>query len=94
MHFKKYIKSIGFNYRSFAKLIGTSHRNVEMWARGQRLPRAKDAKKIFIVTNNQVTGSDLYEKQIQRQETDLQRNEVWFQKRINEIFSFRANGKE
>ena len=47
-----------------------------MWARGQRLPRWEDAKKIFIATDNQVTGTDLYEEQIQRKKTELQRNEV------------------
>lgn len=76
MRLKQYIKSNGYNYRSFAEILGTSHRNVEMWARGQRLPRWEDAKKIFIATDNQVTGTDLYEEQIQRKKTELQRNEV------------------
>ena len=72
MRLKKWIKSNNYNYRSFAKLIDTSHRNVEMWARGQRLPRCKDAEKIFLITNNEVTGTDLYEEQIQRQKANLQ----------------------
>ena len=76
MRLKKWIKSNNHNYRSFATLIGTSHRNVEMWARGQRLPRSKEAEKIFTITNNEVTGTDLYEEQIQRQKADLQGQNV------------------
>ena len=76
MKLKEYIKSNGHNYRTFAKLLNTSHRNVEMWARGQRLPRYKEAEKIFLITNNQVTGNDLYEQQTQRQKAILQRKKV------------------
>ena len=71
-----YIKQNNLNYRSFAKLIGTSHRNVEMWARGERMPRWGDAEKIFNHTNKQVTGQDLYEEQIQRKKAVVQRSEV------------------
>ena len=76
MKLKEYIKSNGHNYRTFAKLLNTSHRNVELWARGQRLPRDKEPEKIFLITNNQVTGNDLYEQQIQRQKAILQRKKV------------------
>ena len=77
MKLKEYIKANGYNYRSFGKAIGISFRNVEMWSRGERLPRWQDAERIFEFTNNQVTGSDLYEQQILRKKADLQRQEVW-----------------
>lgn len=76
MKLKEYIKSNGYNYRSFGKAIGISWRNIEMWSRGERLPRWEDAEKIFCFTENQVTGTDLYEQQILRKKADLQRNEV------------------
>lgn len=77
MRLKEYIKSNGYNYRTFAKAIDINFRNIEMWSRGERLPRWQDAKRIFEFTNGEVTGQDLYEEQIQRKETDLQRSEVW-----------------
>ncbi len=76
MRLKEYIKSNGYNYRTFASAIGINFRNIEMWSRGERLPRWKDAKRIFEFTNNEVTGQDLYDEQIQRQETNLQREKV------------------
>tara|TARA_R100001015_G_C4603808_1_gene158788 strand:+ start:251 stop:481 length:231 start_codon:yes stop_codon:yes gene_type:complete len=76
MKLKEYIKSNGYNYRSFGKAIGISWRNIEMWSRGERLPRWEDAEKIFLFTENQVTGTDLYAQQILRKKADLQRNEV------------------
>ena len=78
MRLKEYIKSNGYNYRTFASAIGINFRNIEMWSRGERLPRWKDAKRIFEFTNNEVTGQDLYDEQIQRQETEIQRLNIWF----------------
>ena len=77
MRLKEYIKSNGYNYRTFAKAIDINFRNIEMWSRGERLPRWQDAKRIFEFTNGEVTGHDLYEEQIQRKEASLQRLEVW-----------------
>lgn len=71
MRLISYIKQNGFNIKSFAREIGTSHRNMEMWARGERMPRWKEAEKIFIYTNNAVTGHDLYEEQIQRKKANI-----------------------
>jgi len=68
---KYWIRGHGHTYETFAKAMGTSHRNVSRWARGERLPRWHEAKKIFEFTNNEVTGHDLYEQQIQRKEADL-----------------------
>ena len=73
MTLKEYIRKNGYNYKSFAREFGTHYRNVESWAKGDRLPRWKDAERIFIFTDNQVTGSDLYAEQISRQKTILQR---------------------
>ena len=72
MELKDWIRGHGYNQKTFANEIRTSFRNVERWARGDRLPRWHDAEKIFIITNNQVTGTDLYEKQIQRKKAGLQ----------------------
>ena len=44
---------------------------VEKWSRGETLPRWHEAAKIFKITNNQVTGNDLYEEQIQRKKANL-----------------------
>ena len=71
MFLKEWIKYKGFNYKTFASEISSSHRNVERWARGERMPRWKEAEKIFEFTNNEVTGQDLYDKQIQRYKTDV-----------------------
>ena len=76
MRLKEYIKSNGYNYRTFASAIGINFRNIEMWSRGERLPRWKDAKRIFEFTNNEVTGQDLYDEQIQRNETEIQRQNI------------------
>jgi transcriptional regulator with XRE-family HTH domain len=51
--------------------IGVSFRNVEKWSRGETLPRFEKAKLIFDFTNNEVTGHDFYEKQIQRHQANL-----------------------
>ena len=72
MELKDWIRGHGYNYKTFANKISTSFRNVEKWARGDRLPRWQEAEKIFIITDNQVTGTDLYEKQIQRKKASLQ----------------------
>ena len=72
----KYGKSNGFNSKTFANAIGIKCRTVEAWSRGERLPRWQDAKKIFVFTDNKVTGQDLYDEQIQKQETILQRDKV------------------
>ena len=66
MRLADWIKNNGYNCRSFAKLIKSSHRNVEVWARGERMPRYDVAERIFIATNYEVTGHDLYQEQIQR----------------------------
>jgi len=71
MELKDWIRGHGFTYQTFAKEINTSFRNVERWARGDRLPRWQEAEKIFEFTDNQVNGHDLYEKQIQRQKANL-----------------------
>ena len=71
MELKNWIKGHGFTYKTFAKEIDTSFRNVEKWARGERLPRWHEAAKIFEITNYQVNGNDLYEKQIQCKKTNL-----------------------
>ena len=76
MRLKEYIKTNNYNYKTFAKALGTKPRSVEAWAKGDRLPRSDDAKKIFEFTNGQVTGQDLYEEQIQRKETNLQREKI------------------
>ena len=71
MTLKDWLKLNGYNYRSVAPLLNTSFRNVERWARGERLPRWAEAEKLFIYTDNQVTGQDLYEQQIQRKKANL-----------------------
>lgn len=71
MRLKVYIKNQGLTYKQFAEILGTSHRNVAMWARGERLPRSSEAEKIFNLTNNLVTGNDLYEEQILRKKTSI-----------------------
>ena len=71
MKLKKFIKKNGYTYGTFAKEMNVPMRNVSMWARGERLPRWREAKKIFELTDNQVTGQDLYEQQIFRQEGDI-----------------------
>tara|TARA_R100000278_G_C5378899_1_gene131712 strand:+ start:186 stop:401 length:216 start_codon:yes stop_codon:yes gene_type:complete len=71
MRLKDYIKNQGLTYKEFADKLGTSHRNVAMWARGERLPRSLEAEKIFNATNNLVTGNDLYEEQILRKKTSI-----------------------
>ena len=76
MTLKEYIRKNGYNYKSFAREFGTHYRNVESWAKGDRLPRSDDAKKIFEFTDGQVTGQDLYEEQIQRKETNIQREKI------------------
>jgi len=40
------------------------------------MPRWAEAEKLFIFTDNQVTGTDLYEEQIQRKKAIIQRNKV------------------
>ena len=67
MDLKKWIKQRGFNYKTFAKEMNTLPRNVERWARGESLPRWHEADKIFVITDNEVNGNDLYEKRIQQQ---------------------------
>ena len=71
MKLKYWIRGHGFTYKTFADEINTSFRNVEKWSRGERLPRWQEANKIFEYTNNEVTGQDLYEEQIQRYKTSL-----------------------
>ena len=50
MELKDWIRGHGFSYKTFADEIHTSFRNVEKWARGERLPRWHEAEKIFIIT--------------------------------------------
>ena len=76
MRLKDYIKMNGYNYTSFAKELDTHYRNIASWAKGDRMPRWAEAEKLFIFTNNQVTGTDLYAEQIQRKKAILQRNKV------------------
>jgi transcriptional regulator with XRE-family HTH domain len=71
MKLVNWLRGKGYTYKTFAKALGTSPRNVERWARGERLPRWKEADKIFIFTDNDVTGHDLYEQQIQRNQTKV-----------------------
>ena len=71
MQLKHWIKTNGYTYRSFGKEIGIDFRNIEKWSRGETLPRWHEAAKIFKITNNQVTGNDLYEEQIQRKKANL-----------------------
>ncbi len=71
MQLKHWIKTNGYTYRSFGAEIGIDFRNIEKWSRGETLPRFNFAKKIFDFTNNEVTGHDFYEKQIQRNQADL-----------------------
>ena len=52
MQLQDWIRRNGYNYRSFAKEIGVSFRNVEKWSRGETLPRFNKAKIIFDFTNN------------------------------------------
>lgn len=76
MRLKHWLKLNNHTYKTFGEVADVAPRNVEMWANGKRLPRWGDAKKIFLATDNQVSGQDLYDEQIQRQETNLQREEV------------------
>jgi len=76
MRLQDYIRMNGYNYRSFAKELDTHWRNIESWAKGDRMPRWAEAEKLFIFTDNQVTGTDLYEEQIQRKKAIIQRNKV------------------
>ena len=71
MKLVNWLRGKGYTYKTFAKALGTSPRNVERWARGERLPRWKEAEKIFILTKHEVTGQDLYEQQIQRKKAEL-----------------------
>ena len=71
MQLQDWIRRNGYNYRSFAKEIGVSFRNVEKWSRGETLPRFNKAKIIFDFTNNEVNGHDFYEKQIQRNQANV-----------------------
>ena len=71
MQLKNWIRRNGYNYRSFAEEIGVSFRNIEKWSRGETLPRFNTAKIIFDFTNNEVTGHDFYEKQIQRYQANV-----------------------
>tara|TARA_R100000742_G_C4257498_1_gene75355 strand:+ start:300 stop:515 length:216 start_codon:yes stop_codon:yes gene_type:complete len=71
MHLRDWLFKYNITYKTFAEMVNTSPRNVERWARGEVLPRSMDAEKIFISTNDEVTGTDLYEKQIQRKKTGL-----------------------
>tara|TARA_R110001592_G_scaffold328442_1_gene610024 strand:+ start:580 stop:900 length:321 start_codon:yes stop_codon:yes gene_type:complete len=71
MQLNDWIRKNGYNYRSFGKEIGINFRNIEKWARGETLPRYNYAKQIFDFTNNEVTGHDFYEKQIQRNQTGI-----------------------
>lgn len=72
MQLGEWIRRNGYNYRTFGEEIGVSFRNIEKWSRGETLPRFNKAKLIFDFTNNEVTGHDFYEKQIQRHQTNLQ----------------------
>ena len=63
MRLKEYIKTNNYNYKTFAQALGIK-------------PRSDDAKKIFEFTDGQVTGQDLYEEQIQRKETNIQREKI------------------
>ena len=78
MRLKDYIRMNGYNYKTLAIELGTKRRNVESWAKGDRLPRWQEAEKLFIFTENKVTGTDLYAEQILRKKTDLQRHKIWF----------------
>jgi|TARA_R110000803_G_scaffold109151_2_gene177512 transcriptional regulator with XRE-family HTH domain len=71
MRLKEWIRGNGFTYQTFADEIGASKRNVEKWARGERLPRWAEAEKLFVYTENQVTGQDLYDQQIQRKKASI-----------------------
>ena len=71
MDLKNWIRGHGFRYKTFAEEINTSPRNVEKWSRGERLPRWYEAEKIFNITEKEVNGNDLYEKQIQRKKASL-----------------------
>ena len=76
MRLKDYIRMNGYNYKTLALKLGTKRRNVESWAKGDRLPRWQEAEKLFIFTENQVTGTDLYAEQILRKKTDIQGDKV------------------
>ena len=76
MRLKDYILMNGYNYRSFARELDTHWRNIESWAKGDRMPRWAEAEKLFNFTDNQVTGTDLYAEQISRKKASLQRNKV------------------
>ena len=71
MKLVNWLRGKGYNYKTFAKALGTSPRNVEKWARGERLPRWAEAEKLFVYTENQVTGQDLYDQQIQRKKASI-----------------------
>ena len=60
MRLDEYIKQNHKSIREFSAKVGLKHRNVEMWGRGERLPRPFDAKKIIEATNGVVDGSDFY----------------------------------
>ena len=50
MRLKEYIKMNGYNYKSFAKELDTHYRNIESWAKGDRMPRWAEAEKLFRCT--------------------------------------------
>ena len=76
MRLQDYIRMNGYNYRNFAKELDTHWRNIESWAKGDRMPRWAEAEKLFIFTNNQVTGTDLNAEQMSRKKAGLQRDKV------------------
>ena len=60
MNLYEWIKNNDYDTRSFAEKYGLNVRNIQMWARGERMPRLQDAKKIIDATNDEVNGKDFY----------------------------------
>tara|TARA_Y100000114_G_C11641472_1_gene269513 strand:- start:77 stop:301 length:225 start_codon:yes stop_codon:yes gene_type:complete len=71
MRLDEYIKKNHKSIREFSAKVGLKHRNVEMWGRGERLPRPFDAKKIIEATNGVVDGSDFYSARIEYLEKEM-----------------------
>ena len=76
MKLREWMQQENHTCKSLANELNTSVRNVEKWSRGERLPRFEFAEKIFNITTNAVTGHDLYEQQILRKKTRVQRDQV------------------
>ena len=66
-----------YNNKSFADALGI--KAVELWKLGAEVKDYQDGKKpkrFLPLLDNKVTGQDLYDEQIQKQETIIQRDKI------------------